>query len=163
MAVVNGSFEERGVADGFAAGWTITATQASRARAGFGDPPWGVERFYWYLAPADVPRPSAFALFDAQPEALEDFEEGWANDTFLSSWISIPQDDALFAPGGEHVEAWIEYDLLNSWDDVAEDARDVEWCMWFVFWFSTWADVLPPPASAGIETFEANWPPAETI
>lgn len=116
-AFANDSFEAPGSRPGLADGWRmVSSTQRVRV-GGFGSPMVGFERFDWgadlgLLLSATL----VVGTFDEQPEAREDFEEGWGGGLFeLSGGISAlgMLDD-------------FEHTFLETWADVSSAAGVAE-------------------------------------
>ena len=120
MAILNPSFEDAGADLGQAEHWTLVTSAGRERIAGFGPAPhqaWeGFER--WFdLLPVFGDGALALAFFDPLAEALEDFDEAWANDLYLTE---LPTGQVITAAfGGGAVE-----DLEDGW---ANDAYATRW------------------------------------
>lgn len=124
MAILNPSFEDAGAEPGQAAQWTLVTSAGRERIAGFGPAPhqaWeGFER--WFdLLPAFGDGSLALAFFDPLGEAIEDFDEAWANDLYLTE---LPPGQVITAAfGGGAVEnledGWANDAYATSWDEVA--------------------------------------------
>jgi hypothetical protein len=108
VPVANPSFEIAGDRPGLAQGWVLTSfTQLVRVGA-FGSPPVGVESYAWGAGLDELAsRPMEVALFDAAPEAREDYEEGWGGGLFEFTLAQA----ALGTFDGDPVEdfEWVEF------------------------------------------------------
>jgi len=127
MAIENASFEDAGAWPGEAAHWTLVAVCTAEEIAAFGADPliaWeGFER--WSLLMRLFGEGSLIvALFDAVPEAREDFEEGWDSAVYLTEWHDGFSEAASFGDGTiEDGEAgWANESYARTWDDVAAEA-----------------------------------------
>lgn len=124
MAILNPSFEDAGAAPGEAEHWTLVTATALERIAGFGPAPheaWdGFDR--WFdLALVFADGALALAFFDPLAEGVEDFNEAWANDLYLTE---LPTGQVIVAPfGGGAVEdmegGWANVPYATAWEDVA--------------------------------------------
>ena len=123
MALLNPRFLLPGDHPGEAAHWTLTAFTSLERFAGFGPEPYqaceGFERWTELLRDIDAVV-IAFALFDALPEAVEDFEDAWQNDAYL---FELPTGHIIRAAFDGKTEEDLETGWLNDlfawlWEDV---------------------------------------------
>jgi hypothetical protein len=123
MALLNPRFLLPGDHPGEAAHWTLTAFTSLERFAGFGPEPCqaceGFERWTELLRDLDT-IVIAFALFDALPEAVEDFEDAWQNDAYL---FELPTGHIIRAAFDGKTEEDLETGWLNDlfawlWEDV---------------------------------------------
>jgi hypothetical protein len=171
MALLNSSFEDAGPGPGEATHWQLRTSSSLRAIAGFTAEPeeaWeSFERWAEFFAAFDAVA-SARAFFDGAVEGFEDFEDGYANQTFVRDLDLAQVLPASFStPGPENFE---EHTLATAWDDVSstagafdgEPSEDFEeaWRANELF-VREWSSV--PAAALGTETFEAGWAPATTF
>ena len=119
----------------------------------------------------------AVALFDPKPEALEDFEEAWANDVWLGEFLAGYLSVALFgdAPAEPFLAGWPVEAFVWAWDAVtaelaAVDDGDAESFEsgWTAVYAWLWTDVtstaaLFDEASTNKERFDGDWPAATTL
>ena len=123
MALLNPRFLLPGDHPGEAAHWTLTAFTSLERFTGFGPEPYqaceGFERWTELLRDLDA-IVIAFALFDALPEAVEDFEDAWQNDIYL---FELPTGHIIRAAFDGKAEEDLETSWLNDlfawlWEDV---------------------------------------------
>ncbi len=182
MASKNPSFEDAGALPGQAEHWTLQAFTSLRRIAGFGPVPhraWeDFER--WFELQDDLDGVTvAIAFFDPLAEGVEDFNEAWDNDLYLTE---LPTGQVITAPfGGGAVEdfddGWSNVPYATAWDDVAgviglfdaeprEDFEEAWRSNQLYAW--TWGSVASSTAmfDAGAddtEDFENGWTAATTI
>ena len=182
MAISNPSFEDAGAAPGQAEHWTMRTAASLERIAAFGpDPHRAWEDFErWFdlvlaLSPGDV----ALGFFDPLAEGLEDFEEAWANDLYMTELPSGLVVTATFGGGAvEDLEdGWDNVPYARAWEEVAgvtgvfdgeprEDFED-QWRSNQSYAWS-WGSVTSATAMFGggaqnREDFENGWSPASTI
>jgi hypothetical protein len=123
MALLNPRFLLPGDHPGEAAHWTLTAFTSLERFAGFGPEPYqaceGFDRWTELLRDLDAVV-IAFALFDALPEAVEDFEDAWQNDAYL---FELPTGHIIRAAFDGKAEEDLETGWQNDlfawlWEDV---------------------------------------------
>ena len=123
MALLNPRFLLPGDHPGEAAHWTLTVFTSLERFAGFGPEPYqaceGFERWTELLRDIDAVV-IAFALFDALPEAVEDFEDAWQNDAYL---FELPTGHIIRAAFGGKAEEDLETGWQNDlfawlWEEV---------------------------------------------
>lgn len=124
MSVENGSFEQQGARPGAATGWTLEAVTQAQRVAAFGTPAYGTEGFVWGMTLAEARvAPMQVALFDAVPEAIEDFVDGWGADVYLRA-IAATEPAATFNGGIAEIDTfaagWGVSTFLRVWDDVTD-------------------------------------------
>ena len=177
MPISNPSFEEVGALPGEAAGWTLTCVCTAEQAAGFGPPPESArEDFERWLAWMDGfgEGDLVFALFDALPEAREDFEEGFANETWLGAWHPGFAEACVFGDDvAESFDAgWATDAWARGWDEVASEAAafgaDPHEDFGVEPWRASWNDVTDDAArfdggTTTEETFAGTWEPATTV
>ena len=182
MPILNPSFEDAGAQPGEAEHWTLHAFTGLRRIAGFGPAPhraWeDFER--WFELTDDLDGIAvAIAFFDPLAEGVEDFEEAWDNDLYLTD---LPTGQVITAPfGGGAVEdmedGWSNVPFATAWAEIAsvaglfdaepredfeEQWRSNESYAW------QWADVAGVIAvfdagSQAVEDYENDWTAATTI
>lgn len=131
---LNPSFETAGTGPGAAASWTITVVATAEQDAAFDADPESLEDFeegwssnedaIFELEGADVSAPfvetftewaGAFymqlpgaeaAVFDTVPESIEDFEEGWQNDSYVFAMDYHDDAAATYGTFDGNVEAF---------------------------------------------------------
>ena len=113
-----------------------------------------------------------FALFDARPEALEDFAEGWANEPYLWAWHDGLAETCVFGPevGEAFSPGWANDDYAWSWAAVAAEpalfGSEPHEAFVTTPWLASWAEAPAAPAlfdGGSTETFAGLWQPASTI
>ena len=181
-AIQNPGFEDAGQDPGEAEHWTFTAMVQRQGIAGFGPgAPRGWEDFErWHeLLRVFDEGAAVLAMFDPQGEAIEDFEEAWDNDVYLTE-LPTGHVVACGFHGGvvEDLEAgWDNVPFAWSWSDVSavpalfggspteafESAwTDNEHYAW------AWPDITSEAAlfdggASAVESFSGTWDPATTI
>jgi len=181
-AIQNPGFEDAGANPGEAAHWIFTAVVQRQGIAGFGPgAPMGWEDFErWHeLVRVFDDSAAVLAMFDPQGEGLEDFEEAWDNDVFLTE---LPTGHVVAcAFHGDVVEdleaGWDNVPFAWSWSEVAElpalfggqpsepfeaawsDNENYAWA---------WPDVASEAAmfdggSSAVESFSGTWDPVTTL
>ena len=182
MAILNPSFEDAGAHPGAAEHWTLQTFTGLRRIAGFGPVPhraWeDFERWSELLDDFDG-LTVAIAFFDPLAEGVEDFEESWDNDLYLTE---LPTGQVVTASfGGGAVEdmedGWSNVPYATAWEDVAsvaglfdaEPREDFEeqWRSNQAFAWA-WSDVVSGAAlfdggAQSVEDFENDWTAATTI
>ncbi len=143
MSVLNPRFEEAGSGPGEASHWRLRSVCAHAIATFDAGAAEGIETFELWSAFDTVLEsiPTVIALFDPRREAVEDFEEAWANDTFVWSLQNARAVAARF--GSEPAEVWDGGTFVTSWDRLtAIPARF---------------------ARALVETFGDGWPGAASV
>jgi hypothetical protein len=171
MALLNSSFEDAGPGPGEATHWQLRTATSLQAIAGFTAEPeeaWeSFERWAEFLAAFDAVA-SARGFFDGAVEGFEDFEEGFANQSFVRDLSLAQVLPASFSASGP--EDFEEHTLATAWDDVSstpgafegEPIEDFEEA-WRAneFFLRDWSSVSA--AGLSTETFEAGWAAATTL
>lgn len=174
MAIENASFEDAGTRPGEAARWTLSAVCTAEEIAAFGAaPPLAWEGFeYWFeLAAAFGESDLVVALFDALPEAREDFAEGWNNEVYLTEWHDGYSEAADFGAGAvEDAEGgWANDAFAWDWEDVptsaaAFDGGSLEAFVVAGYLWNLGEDVVRMYFPDEAETFSTGgWDEAQTI
>lgn len=171
MALLNSSFEDAGSGPGEAAHWQLRAATSLQAVAGFTaeteEARESFERWAEFFAAFDAVA-SARAFFDSAVDGFEDFEDGFANQSFVRDLSLAQVLPALLSTSGP--EDFEEHTLTTAWASVSsmagafdgEPSEDFEdaWRANELF-VREWSSV--PAAALGTETFEAGWAPATTF
>lgn len=176
MALLNPNFGEAGELPGLAAHWTLSASTAIEAVAGFGTAPetaWeGFERWHTLVENfANLPQVRAF--FASATVGYESFDGGWYSDVLVEEFSEAQLDVAVF--GLANVETfdsnWSNATWLSEWSDVGsasgifdgEPVEDFEEA-WHSNegYFENWNWVLANAAAfdagaTSIESFSGTW------
>lgn len=183
MSVANGSFETAGSHAGEAASWTLRTRVRAWRVAPFGAAPaLGFESFAWAEDVDDLVENVSLvrAEFDAGPEGVEDFEEGWSNDDAAFAFAGERFTVATFGAGAEAFEAfeaeWSNDAWTNDWTNVvavqaalggAGDAEVFDWSpLLDQFSDAVWDDasfLVAGGAPGPAETFEGVWTAMTTL
>jgi hypothetical protein len=174
MGLLNPTLHEAGATPGSAQHWELRSLCQAQRVAAFGPSPLqAVETFerWGKLEAAFGEGALVLALFDAQPEGVEDFEESWGAGPFLLELPLAQLDPCLFA--GNAVEdmagGWIVGPFLADWADVSVapalfggTARE-SFDGWFLVAVPSFSAALFNAGNAGVETFAGAWPALTTL
>lgn len=176
MSVLNPRFEEAGRGPGEASHWRLRSRCALAIAAWGAGPAEGVETFERWSALDTVLEsiPTVIALFDPRREAIEDFEEAWANDTFGWSLQNVRALPARFA--SEPAEVWDGGTFVTAWERLSAISARFARALVETFgdgWpgaasVTSWGSVASESAFYDqgffdIEGFEGAWPTLTTI
>jgi hypothetical protein len=159
MPVVNGDFEIPGEHGGIPSGWTIRALCQTRQHAAFaGIPRLGLELFAWSLDPDAVIHLES-ATFDALPETVEDFFEGW----LLPRTVYL-KEMTLAIGGDPFADSFVwGFTIIDDWGDVPDVEAAADEGFEIDNYVTEWGDVDDDAASfdgpVSVEDFSAvDWP-----
>jgi len=115
--ITNQNFTDLGQYPGEADNWTLFAMANAETIAGFGPAPfYGFEDFEkWFeFKSAFEDGETVLMLFDSIREALEDFEENWNNEHYLTEFSDGYLEAAIFSTGEieDYETNWLNDDYL---------------------------------------------------
>ncbi|MGE5785789.1 MAG: hypothetical protein ACM3ZE_14425 [Myxococcales bacterium] len=176
MAILNPNFAEPGAYTGLAADWTLTASTALEAVAGFGTNPEvaveDFERWHAFVSTFDeVPQVRAF--FVDATLGYESFDTGWSNAPYQRVFSEAQLEWAKLSPANTEAfeSGWANAPFVFDWSAVSssaalfdgESSEDFEE-QWrdnqnFV---RNWQQLASVPAqfdagASGTESFEGLW------
>jgi hypothetical protein len=177
MPIENGDFAVEGASPGVPRAWRVRSLVQAERLAGFGAiaPYEGVETFEGWSQLLLRLGLVEQAFFDARPEALEDFTEGWDVDFYALAFDDVGVETATFGGGlterfvaGWEVEAFIwafsdDALLAAQFAGAAVEAfesghRNDSYRFQHGPGALLWASL----SGAAVETFENTWPAHDT-
>lgn len=172
MPIRNPTFAEASDQQGIPRYWQLRSFVRTRRFAGFGPAPErGVEAFERWTAFVTSLERTERAFFDARPEGIEDFAEGFGTETFAWRFADTRNERARFVGAGAETFA---HGFRNDgfrlrWADV--DAQSAQFTNMpierfevgfkndnFAWSMSQATTVAARFTGLAAETFEASWP-----